>query len=67
MTFISKRSNHLYNVISTATVRTMDRKGCEAYLAYLIDTKKVEPSLSEIPTVSNYPDVFLEELSGLPP
>ena len=29
--------------------------------------KKVEPSLSDIPTVSDYSDVFSEELLGLPP
>ena len=67
MTFIGERSNHLSNVIFAATARTMVRKGCEAYLAYVIDTKKVEPSLSYIPIVSDYPDVFLEELPGLPP
>ena len=65
--FIGERSNHLSNVISAVTARTMDRKGCEAYLAYVIDAKKVEPSLSDIPTVSDYPDVFSEELPGLPP
>ena len=67
VTFISKRSNHLSNVISAATARTMVRKGCEAYLAYVIDTKKAEPSFSDIPTVSDYPDVYPEELLGLPP
>ena len=67
VTFISERSNHLSNVISSATARTMVRKGCEAYLAFVIDTKKVEPSLSDIPTVYDYPEVFSEELPGLPP
>ena len=67
VTFIGERSNHLSNVISAATARTMVRKGCEAYLAYVIDNKKVEPSLSNIPTVCDYLDVFSEELSGLPP
>ena len=67
VTFIDERSNHLSNVISAATARTMVRKGCEVYLAYVIDTKKEEPSLSDIPTISDYLDVFLEELSGLPP
>ena len=33
----------------------------------MIDTKKAEPSLSNIPTVSDYPDVFSEDLLGLPP
>ena len=67
VTFIGERFNHLSNVISATTARTMVRKGCEAYLAYAIDTKKEEPSLSNIPTVSDYPDVFSEELLGLPP
>ena len=67
VTFISERSNHLSNVISTTTARTMVRKGCEAYLAYVIDTKKVEPSLSDISIVSDYLDVFLEEFLRLPP
>ena len=33
----------------------------------MIDTKKAEPSSSDIPIVSDYPDVFSEELPGLPP
>ena len=36
VTFIDKRLNHLSNVISAAIVRTMVRKGYEAYLAYVI-------------------------------
>ena len=67
VTFISERSNHLSIVIYAATAKTMVRKGCEAYLACVIDTKKVEPSLSDIPTVSDYPDVSSKELIGLPP
>ena len=60
VTFIDEMSNHNSNVISTVTTRMMVRKGCEAYLAYVIDTKKAEPSLSDIPTVCDYLDVFLE-------
>ena len=67
VTFIGERSNHLSNVISATIARTMVRKGCEAYLAYVIDMKKVEPSFSDIPTVSDYSDVFPEEFPGLPP
>ena len=40
VTFIGERSNHLSNVISVATARTMLRKGCEPYLTYVIETKK---------------------------
>ena len=54
-------------MIFAATTKTMVRKGCEAYLAYVIDTVKARPSVSDIPTVSDFPDVFPEELPGLPP
>ena len=67
VTFIGERSNHLSNVISTTTARKMVRKGCEAYLAYVIDMVKARPSVSDIPTISDFRDVFPEELPGLPP
>ena len=67
VTFIGERSNHLSNVISFAIARTMVRKGCEAYLAYVVDTEKVETSTSDILIVCDCPDMFLEELPGLPP
>ena len=65
--FIGERSKHLFNVISAAIARKMVRKGCEAYLAYVIDTIKARPSVSDIPTVMDFPDVFPEEFLGLPP
>ena len=67
VTFIGERSNHLSNVISATTARKMVRKGCEAYLAFVIDTVKARPSVSDIPTNSEFSDMFLEEFSGLPP
>ena len=65
--FIGERSDHLSNVIFAAIARKIVRKGCEAYLAYVIDTVKARPSVSDIPTISDFPDVFPEELPGLPP
>ena len=65
--FIGERSNHLSNVISAATARKMVRKGCEAYLAYVIDTVKVRPSVSDILTISDFSGMFPEEFLGLPP
>ena len=65
--FIGDRSNHLSNVVSAATTRTMVRKGCESYLAYVMDTVKARPSVSDIPIVSDFPDVFPKEFPGLPP
>ena len=65
--FIDERSNNLSNVISATIAKMMVQKGCEAYLEYVIDMKKAEPSLSDILTFCDYPDVFPEELSGFPP
>ena len=67
VTFIGERSNPLSNVISATIARTMVRKGCEAYLVYVIDTKREESILLDIPKVCDYPDVFPKELPGLPP
>ena len=65
--FIGERSNHLSNVISAATTRKMVRKGCEACLDYVIDMVKARPSVSDNPTVSDFPDEFPKEFLGLPP
>ncbi|KAG8491003.1 hypothetical protein CXB51_014135 [Gossypium anomalum] len=43
------------------------RKGCEAYLAYVLDSKESKKKLESMPVVCEYSDVFPEELSGLPP
>ena len=66
VTFIGERSNHLSNVIFVATARTMVRKGGEAYLAYVIDTIKARTSVSDIPTVRDFPDVFPEDYQDYP-
>ncbi|KAJ9178679.1 hypothetical protein P3X46_010543, partial [Hevea brasiliensis] len=47
--------------------RRMMRKGCEAYLAHVVDTRQAKPNLSDIPIVRDFPEVFPEELPGLPP
>ena len=33
----------------------------------MVDTVKARPSIFDIPTISDFPDVFPEELPGLPP
>ena len=42
-------------------------KGCESFVAYVIDAKKEEKSLANIPVVCDYPEVFPDDLPGLPP
>ena len=43
------------------------RKGCEAFLALVLDSKRGQVNLENIPVIKEFPDVFLEELPGLPP
>ncbi|XP_022032977.1 uncharacterized protein LOC110934092 [Helianthus annuus] len=41
--------------------------GGKAYLSYVIDTNRGVPKLEDVNVVNEYPDVFPEDLPGLPP
>ena len=43
------------------------RKECQAFLAHVINEKQEVKDLASIPGVCNFPDVFPEELPGIPP
>ncbi|KAL8147994.1 hypothetical protein AgCh_005357 [Apium graveolens] len=53
--------------LSVIQARRLLRQGCEAYLAHVVDTKKETSILDDIPIVREFPDIFPEELPGLPP
>ncbi|XP_070036903.1 uncharacterized protein [Nicotiana tomentosiformis] len=55
------------NIISAVVARKMISQGCEAYLAHIVDTYLESSSLNDIPVVCEFPDVFPENLPGLPP
>ncbi|CAL8113745.1 unnamed protein product [Prunus armeniaca] len=54
-------------LISAMMARWLLRKGCSGYLAHVIDTQDNGLRLEDIPVVREFPDVFLEDLLGLPP
>ena len=54
------------NVISAMQARCFLRKGHEAFLALVLDSKRGQVNLENIPVIKEFPDVFPEELSGLP-
>ncbi len=64
---MGERKDFLFDVISATVARKLMRKGCEAYLAHVVDTRQAKLDLCDIPTVSDFSDVFPEELSSLPP
>ena len=54
------------NVISAMQARRLLRKGCEAFLALVLDSKRGQIELENILVVKEFSDVFLEELLGTP-
>jgi hypothetical protein len=54
-------------LISVVTAQKLLRKGCMGYLAYILNSNDEGPRLKDIPVVKEFPDVFPEELPGLPP
>ncbi|XP_038975755.1 uncharacterized protein LOC120106774 [Phoenix dactylifera] len=58
--------NPSLHIISAMSSRKALRKGCQAYLACVVDTTK-ETKLEDIPVVREYPEVFPDDLPGLPP
>ena len=57
-------SSVMSNVISTMQARRFMRKGCETFLAMILDSKRGQVDVEKIPV--EFPDVFPEELPGIP-
>ena len=55
-------------VVSALKASRILLKGCIGYLTSIVDTtKKVLTELVDVCVICRFPDVFPEELSGLPP
>ncbi|KAK8655193.1 hypothetical protein V6N13_107783 [Hibiscus sabdariffa] len=64
---VGERRGYLSNVISVLTADKMIWKGYEVFLATILNTNGSLSKIEEIQTVREFPDVFPEELPGLPP
>ncbi|VFR03539.1 unnamed protein product [Cuscuta campestris] len=53
--------------ISSLSARRLIRKKCEMFLCHVQDMRKESPRQPNIRTVCDFPDVFPEDLPGLPP
>ncbi|VFQ63370.1 unnamed protein product, partial [Cuscuta campestris] len=53
--------------ISSLSARRLIRKKCEMFLCHVQDMRKESPRQQDIRTVCDFPDVFPEDLPGLPP
>ena len=54
-------------VISALKATKLLRHGCQGFLATIIDKEGMETKIENIAVIREYPDVFLEDLPGLPP
>ena len=54
-------------VISILEAKRLLHKGCEAHLAYVIDTLTPKVILGSVPVVREFSDVFPKDLPRLPP
>ena len=45
----------------------MLRKGCQGYLDYVVEKGKEGTLVDDIPVVREFPDVFPDDIAGLPP
>ena len=61
------RSESIAKVISAIEAQRFLRKGCEAFLALILDSKREQVNFENIPMIREFLDVFLEELPGVPP
>ena len=55
------------NIISAMAAQRMLRKGRQGYLAYVVETEKEGILVDEIPVVREFPNVFPDDIAGLPP
>lgn len=63
---IEKQARKNLPIISSMEAKEYLEKGYDGYLAYLVDNIS-KTRLEEIQGVKEYPNIFLEKLSGLPP
>ena len=60
------RSSAMSNVISAMQTMRLRRKGCETFLALILDSKRGQVNVKKIPIVREFLDVFPKELPGIP-
>ena len=54
-------------IISSIQAQKFLRKECRAFLAHVVDVSQETKDIQNIPVVRDFPDIFPEELPGLPP
>ncbi|GJS00430.1 putative reverse transcriptase domain-containing protein [Tanacetum coccineum] len=61
------RSKTRLNLISCIKTERYISRGCQVFIAQIMEKKSDEKRLEDIPVVREFPEVFPEDLPGLPP
>ena len=61
---VSVENGHIINMMQAARLL---RQGCVGLLCYLPDSKSETVTISDIPVIREFPDVFSDDITGLPP
>ena len=61
------KSGENLRIISCIKAQKYLHKKCQAFLAHVVDKNKEAERIQDIPEVRDFPDVFPEDLTGLPP
>lgn len=64
--FFGNEMNLSISLILAPEAHQLLENSCHGYIAVVKDQAKEEVNLEEIPMIQKFPDVFLEELPGLP-
>ncbi|XP_048134087.1 uncharacterized protein LOC125314874 [Rhodamnia argentea] len=65
--FIGSRGGTSTLLVSSQKATRLLESGCQGYLAIVVNTSVEEPRMEDITIVCDFPDVFPQELPGLPP
>ena len=65
--FYGERRRAPSGLISAISARWLLQKDCKGYLAQVVDTRRDEVRLDNVPVVREFLDVFPDDLPGLPP
>ncbi|GKB31613.1 putative reverse transcriptase domain-containing protein [Tanacetum coccineum] len=61
------RNNSRLKIVSCIKAQKYIEKGCELFLAQVTEQESEEKRLEDVPVIRYFPEVFPEELPGLPP
>lgn len=67
VTFVGERGGLKHKVITVMRARQLLNKGCQGYLAHVVLAEETTASVEDVGIIRHFPNVFPEELPGLPP